>query len=193
MEIKRPLSKQPIPPDAKKVFHGVIFDVYQWQQKLFDGSYQMFEKLKRPDTVLILAVTEDRKIISSYQEQPGKESFRGLVGGRVDEGETPLEAAKRELREESGYESDDWTLFDAIQPVSKIDWTVYTFVAKKCKKTGDQELEAGEKIKLELVTFEEFTDLIFTREFGDAEIKTKFLEAKLDPAKMAELKKLIIG
>ncbi len=193
MEIKRPPSKQPIPPDAKKVFKGVIFDVYQWKQKLFDGSYETFEKLKRPDTVLIIAVTEDHKILSSYQEQPGKVPFRGLLGGRIDEGEAPLEAAKRELREESGYESDEWFLFDAIQPVSKIDWVVYTFVAKGCKKTSNQKLEAGEKIALEPVTFERFVDLVFAEEFGDAELKLKLLEAKLNPEKMAEIKRTILG
>ncbi len=36
-----------IPPNAKRVFKGIIFDVYQWQQKMFDGSKETFEMLKR--------------------------------------------------------------------------------------------------------------------------------------------------
>lgn len=38
-----------IPEQAGCVFHGEIFDVYQWQQEMFDGSYERFEMLRRPD------------------------------------------------------------------------------------------------------------------------------------------------
>jgi len=104
MEIKRPPNKQPIPEYAKCVFNGIIFDVYQWQQKQFDGTTATFEKLKRPDTVMLLPVTNDKKIVITEQEQPGKQPFIGSIGGRVDPGEDILTAAKRELLEESGYE-----------------------------------------------------------------------------------------
>ena len=101
MEINRPKSKQPIPDNAKKVFGGVLFDVYQWEQELFDGTKTLFEKLKRPDTVVVFPVLDDGKIILTEQEQPGKEPFIGATGGRVDEGEDILEAGKRELPEEN--------------------------------------------------------------------------------------------
>src|SRR3989344_9686996 len=102
MEIKRPESKQPIPGHAKRVFKGVLFDVYQWEQKMFDGSTAIFEKLKRPDTVVVFPVLPDGRIILTEQEQPGKEAFIGATGGRVDVGEEILQTAHRELLEESG-------------------------------------------------------------------------------------------
>src|SRR3989344_5430432 len=74
--------------------------------------------------------------------------LRGGGGARVDEGEDVLQAAKRELREESGYEASEFILWDAQQPVSKIDWAVYTFVAKGLKKVADIHLDAGERITL---------------------------------------------
>lgn len=46
IKIKRPKSKQPIPSFAKKVFKGIMFDVYQWQQKMFEGKLETFEKMK---------------------------------------------------------------------------------------------------------------------------------------------------
>ena len=61
MEINRPQSKQPIPANAKKVFHGVIFDVYQWEQEMFDGTKEIFEKLKRPDTVVVFPCSRTEK------------------------------------------------------------------------------------------------------------------------------------
>jgi hypothetical protein len=44
----------PIPEHAKKVFAGKTFDVYHYEQKMFDGSTQIFEKLKRNHSVDII-------------------------------------------------------------------------------------------------------------------------------------------
>lgn len=105
MNIPRPISRQPLPDTAQKVFSGKVFDVYQWEVDGYDGSKKVFEKVKRADTVLVLGVTEDKQIITTLQEQPGKQPFTGIAGGRVDEGEDVLVAAKRELLEETGYEA----------------------------------------------------------------------------------------
>ncbi len=191
MEIIRPKSKQPIPGHAKKVFSGVMFDVYQWEQEMFDGTKAVFEKIKRPDTVVVFPVLPDGKIILTEQEQPGKEPFIGATGGRVDEGEEILDAAKRELLEESGYEAEKFMLWDAQHPVGKIDWVVYTFVAKGIKRVADMNLDAGEKIKLITVTFDEFVEIATEKKFfAEKEIVLNLFEAKLDLKKMKELKEL---
>src|SRR3989344_4305397 len=110
MKIERPKSKQPLPEHAKRVFKGAVFDVYQWEQELYDGTHKTFEKLKRPDTVVVFPVLDDGKILLTEQEQPGKEPFIGATGGKVEEGEDILEAVKRELLEESGYEAEEFIL-----------------------------------------------------------------------------------
>lgn len=190
MNIQRPASKQPIPDNATRVFKGVLFDTYQWQQKMFDGTMATFEKLKRPDTVVVFGVLDDGKILLTEQEQPGKEPFIGATGGRVDEGEDVVTAAKRELLEESGYEADELILWDAQHPTSKIDWVVFTFIAKGLKKVADLHLDAGEKIKLLPVTFDELVDIAIEKRFEEKEIVAKFFEAKLDPKKKEELREL---
>lgn len=190
VDIQRPKSKQPIPDNAKRVFKGVIFDAYQWEQKLFDGSKATFEKIKRLDTVVVFAVLPDGKIILTEQEQPGKEPFIAATGGRVEEGEDVLSAAKRELLEESGYEAEKYILWDAQQPLSKVDWAVYTFIAKGLKKVADIHPDAGEKIILKPVSFDEFIELGENELFYEKEIVLKLLEAKLYPEKKKELRKL---
>ena len=192
MKIERPKSKQPIPENAKRVFKGVVFDVYQWEQKMFDGSVQTFEKLKRPDTVVVFPVLPNRKIILTEQEQPGKAPFIGATGGRVDEGEDILEAAKRELLEESGYVAEEFILWDVQHPTSKLDWVVYTFIAKKIKRVAEPELDAGEKIKLIELTLDELIDIPTRKNiyFAEQEIMLKLTEAKLDPKKRKELEEL---
>ncbi len=96
------------------MFEGRIYDVYQWPQKLFDGSTETFEMLSRADTVKIIALVNEkelkslqnikneqmvmddsdqeadnlscdrRKIIITHQTQPRKDWFYDYPGGRVD-------------------------------------------------------------------------------------------------------------
>lgn len=144
-----------IPKQAKKVFIGEIFDIYQWPQKMFDGSLATFEMIKRPDTVQIIA-TRDEKIFTTKEFQPNQKRDHGLIGGRVDPGEKPLAAAKRELLEESGLVAKKWKLLKTFQPIHKMDWTVYYYVASGCQVVAKQNLDAGEKITIHKKSFEEF-------------------------------------
>ncbi|MBI2075156.1 MAG: hypothetical protein HYT82_00635 [Candidatus Harrisonbacteria bacterium] len=51
----------------------MLFDIYQWKQKMFDGSFATFEKVKRrEDTVTIVPITTNKKIISVHEEQAPK-------------------------------------------------------------------------------------------------------------------------
>ena len=175
MEPPRPQPEQPIPDDATKVFEGVIFSVHQWQQRLYNGQEVTFEALSRPDSVNILPITDDGKIILTLQEQPGMQPFIGALGGRVDPGETALQAAERELFEEAGLRTSHLELWDAMQPMEKMDWTIWTYIAKGCQKAGEQEVDGGEKISLIEVTFDEYLQIILQDNYRDTEIAFKLL------------------
>lgn len=190
MKIEQPQSQQPIPENAKLVFKGKIFDVYQWEQELYDGSTRIFEKLKRPDTVVVFPVMDDGRILLTEQEQPGKDYFIGATGGRVDEGEEPLDGAKRELLEESGYEASEYVLWRAEHITSKIDWVIYTFIAKGLKKVSEQSLDGGEKITLKPVTFDELLRIASDERFSEKEVIPELLEAQIDSEKRKRLEEL---
>lgn len=192
MDIRRPSSKQPIPNDAQKVFKGVLFDVYQWEQEMFDKSKATFEKIKRKDTAGVIPITKEGKIILTEQEQPGTIPFVGTLGGRIDDGETPSEAAKRELKEEAGIETDDLVLWYADQFLEKIDWAVYMFVAYDCEPKIAQEFDIGEKIKLMYFSYDEFIDLVAKDNFRDWDVSLKVFRALKDFQESERLRKLFI-
>ncbi|HEX5797163.1 MAG TPA: NUDIX domain-containing protein [Candidatus Saccharimonadales bacterium] len=156
-----PSNARLVPKEAKRVFKGEIFDVYQWRQQMFDGSFETFEMLKRPDTIKVIAV-KDYKIVVLNQKQPDSEQFFfDLPGGRHDyDNESELDAAKRETREETGMSFKDWRLVNVSQPHGKIDWFVYIFLATGFESQQAQQLDAGEKIKVELKSFEELKELV---------------------------------
>jgi ADP-ribose pyrophosphatase len=177
-----------LPPNAKLAFKGNLFEVWQWEQKMFDGTTHTFEKIKRPDSADVIAIVGD-KIIVERQEQPHRAPFTSIPGGRCDEGEDPLVGAKRELLEETGYVSDDWSAFRQRRPFNSLMWTSYTFIARDCKRIAEPHLDAGERISMELVTFEEFIALSQKPEFRDREFGSYLLRTLFDPEFKEELRK----
>lgn len=170
-----------IPKEAELVFRGKIYDVYQWPQEMYDGSTEIFEMLRRADTVKIIGIVSPEeqkrlrnvedlsanensdKVVITKQIQPLRDWFYDYPGGRVDEADADeLEAAKREMREETGLEFRDWKLVAVGQPLTKIDWLIYTFVATGLVGQKEQLLDAGEKIKVELATLEKIDQLAGT-------------------------------
>ena len=141
-------NKSLLPKNAKKVFKGKIFDVYQWDQKMFDNSIEVFEKIKRTNTAVVIPIAGG-KILIQEQEQPHRKyKFLSLPGGRCEKNEKPLFAAKREMLEETGYVSNDWELWKTINPLEKILWKVYIYIARNCEKVSGQKLDSGEKMNI---------------------------------------------
>lgn len=190
MEINRPKPHISLPENAKRVFKGEIFDVYQWEQKMFDGSSATFERLTRPDTVSVLPILPDGKILLIDQEQPGTGEYVSCIAGRMEEGEDPLKSMQRELLEETGYEADEWILWDADQPVHKIDWTCFTFIAKGLRKVSEPNLDPGEKITLKPVSLDEFLELAGKFHFVGGKAQSKLIEARVHAESKDELKKI---
>ncbi|MBM3256715.1 MAG: NUDIX domain-containing protein [Candidatus Liptonbacteria bacterium] len=184
------ISHNEIPPHAKYVFKGKLFDVWQWEQKLYDGSIKTFERVWRPNTVLIIGTVGDKILIQTEEQPDREEPFESLPGGRPDGEEEPLVTAKRELLEETGYSSDDWELWNARRPVGKMEWTVYTYIARGCMKKQEPTLDAGEKIKSRLISLEEFLELADDPTFQERDMKLDLLRAKLDPQAKESLRKL---
>ncbi len=193
MFTSRPDSSQPIPKNAKRVFKGVLFDTYQWEQKMYDGSSKIFEKVKRADTVNIIPITYDGKILLAKQEQPGTIPFISGLGGIVDKDESPLACAKRELLEEAGMKADTFVLWYAKQILDKIDWAIYTFIAKGIRTVGKQKLDTGEKIELFTVTFDEYLSIVKQDNFRDSEIALKLLRIQTNAKEIERVRKLFFS
>ncbi|EKD43036.1 MAG: NUDIX hydrolase [uncultured bacterium] len=178
-----------IPKHAKKVFTGKIFDVYHYDQKIFDGTTVTFEILKRPNSLTTIPVVGN-KIIIAKERQPGMKTTYNLFGGRQEPNEKPLAGAKRELLEEAGLKSTQWKLFKEYRPYEKIDWSVFVYIAKNCKKVQDQQLDAGEKIQIKEVSFDEFIDIALSDNFYSQELTLDLCKLKCNN-KLNEFKKLL--
>jgi 8-oxo-dGTP pyrophosphatase MutT (NUDIX family) len=152
-----PKNARVVPKEAKKVFSGEIFDIYQWQQKMYDGSFATFEMAKRADTVQILSIIDNKVVVVDEEQPDGTKRINSLPGGRIDsEDDTPLDAAKRELLEETGYSFRNWKLLSIRQPQRKIEWFIYLFIAWDKTSQIPQKLDQGEKITVNKISWADF-------------------------------------
>ena len=107
-----------------------------------------FYVLEYPDWVNVIAITEDGKYImeKQYRHGLGITEYE-LCAGVIEQGETPLEAAKRELSEETGYGEGEWSEFMQIcgNPSCTNNIT-HCFIAKNVKKISEQHLDKTEDI-----------------------------------------------
>ena len=159
MRIYTPSDIRKVPEHATCVFKGAIYDTYQWEQELYDGTTTTFERLKRPDTVEVICVDGDQ-ILVSKEEQPDTDEFYTVPGGRHDvDAESELDAAKREIREELGYTFKHWKLLHVKQPDMKIERLTYLFLATEVEHIDEQQLDPGEKIEVMKMSFQEFKAL----------------------------------
>jgi ADP-ribose pyrophosphatase len=118
--------------------------------------------LEYDDWVNAVALTEDRQIIlvKQYRHAVGEVSLE-LPGGVMDEGETPEEAIKRELLEETGYEFNSIELLSNLWPnPSTGNNKVRCFLARGGRKVTSQDLDPHEEIVIELYSIDEVKQLL---------------------------------
>lgn len=169
-----------VPDNAKCVFSGVIFDVYQWPTRLYDGSSATFEMIKRPDTVYIIGIKSD-KLVVVEDTQPHQKSIRTFPGGRVNKDDSSwLEAAQREMLEETGLSFKNWRLISVTQPVFKIEWFAVWYIAYDVDVEKPQNPDAGEIIKVHEFSLEE----CLTNFFDDSNPETQYLPSSVKNAKI---------
>jgi ADP-ribose pyrophosphatase len=135
-----------------------------------NGKEADFDIVGLGKTAAVLALTSDNKVILAKQYRPGPEKeLLELPGGSVDENETPLEAGKRELLEETGYTGDfeevGFCNHSAYSEVEK-----YAFIAKNCKKIQEPQLGENEFVEVTFLTLDEFKKLIRSGQMTDIQI-----------------------
>jgi 8-oxo-dGTP pyrophosphatase MutT (NUDIX family) len=137
--------------------------------------------LEADDWVNVIALTSAREcvLVRQYRFGNGAVSLE-IPGGVIDPGESPLTAAKRELREETGYASERWTGLGSCAPnPAFIRNRLHLFLAEDCARAGAQAQDAGEDIEVLLVPEARLDEAIARGEVDHALVLVAFLKLAL--------------
>ena len=149
-----------------------------------DGRiFSPFYSYSRRDYAVIVASDEEGQLICVRQFRQGiKAVTTEFPAGGLEPGATPesaLEAAKRELKEETGYVSDDWKHLLTIPSNATIsDNYASIFAARNCRKSGDQCLDETEVLSVVKHSAEDIDTLIQNGQFQQAVHVMAWLLAK---------------
>jgi 8-oxo-dGTP pyrophosphatase MutT (NUDIX family) len=102
-------------------------------------------------------------------------------------------AAKREFLEETGMEASAWELYKKYPVGEKIDWDIYYYIARDCKKVSEPHLDPGERIDIKKVTFEDFLDLVTAEGFDSIGFANDLLRMRLEPEQLAIFKERLFS
>lgn len=186
-------DKKKIPDNAELAFKGVIFDVYQWQQEMYDGSFRTFERARRLGGTAVIVVLPNKKLLIVEDEQPSRPRVITFPGGQIDEGELPEVGARRELLEETGYEVDELILWKHSQPVSKLDWDIFMYIGRGARKVQEPNPGPGERITAKEITLDELIALVDDPRFQNVDIALDLVKARYDAKEREKLERIIFG
>ncbi len=123
---------------SRELLKNRIFTVAEQHAVDPDGFEITRSVIQHPGSAVMMAVDDrDRVLLVRQFRLPAKKSLWELPAGRLDPGETPLKAAKRELMEETGYHARKWTKLASF-------WPSPGFVAEKMNLFLATELIPGE-------------------------------------------------
>ena len=143
--------------------------VYRNQVELPSGVViDDFYRIRLPDFSIIAATTPDNRVlvVRGYQYGIGK-THLSLPAGMIDPGESPLETAQRELTEETGYTSTNWTSLGEYMVDSNRDCgTMYLFHAANIQQSHKAKLDETESWQCCLYTRDELSHAMFNGEIA---------------------------
>ncbi|MCL2524900.1 MAG: NUDIX hydrolase [Betaproteobacteria bacterium] len=132
------------------VFTGVLLDVRKDKVRLPDGSEAVREYIVHPGAVVMLALLDNGKLLFERQfRYPLRRVFLELPAGKIDPGEDILTTARRELREETGYEASEWTHLGVMHPcLGYSNERIEIFAARGLRRVAQPQLDASEFLEV---------------------------------------------
>jgi ADP-ribose pyrophosphatase len=169
--------------ETKKILKAHVFHYLQVKrQSPLTQEVGEFDIVQCSNWANVVAITKDQKIVLIKQFRHGTNSYTiEIPGGAINHGEDPLVAAQRELAEETGYTSKNWSLLGMadVNPAFMTN-SCLTYLARDVEKTQEQNLDPFEEIEVSLTDKTKIDEMVKKREITHSLVLSAFYLYSLD-------------
>lgn len=164
--------------DTKEIYSGRIIHIKEDTVRLPDGKTAGRELVLHNGGVAVIALDKDGNILMVRQyRKPYDEIVSEVPAGKLEKGENPDEAGRRELREETGYKANKFRFIGKCYPSpGYLNEVIHMYLAEELEFVG-QSLDAGEFLEVIKVPFEKALKMVMENEIADAKTQIAILKA----------------
>lgn len=136
--------------------------------RLPDGRQVEFHQVDTPDFVIVVPVTEEGRFVLLRQYKHGARRVNvNFPAGTLERGEDPLDCARRELLEETGYEAERWTACGGyVLMGNQRGSTAHLFIAHGCRKVAEPDSGDLEEMRVEMMSRDELLASVAAGDFA---------------------------
>ena len=151
------------------VYEGSLLHVHRDWVRAPDGHEQPFEYTLHPGAAAVIPSLDDGRLVMERQWRYAmNRSFLEFPAGKLNKGEDPMVAVKRELAEETGYTAGKWAALGVMHPVIAYSTeAIHLFMAKSLTP-GPAARELGECMELVTISVDDFFQAIHQGEVTDS-------------------------
>ena len=164
--------------EKKYIYKGRIINVRTDTAELPNGKKALREVVEHPGGVTVAALTDNDELMFVRQfRYPYSEVLLELPAGKLEYGEDPFEAGKRELREETGAEAGEWTSLGLFYPACAYsDEAIEMFLARGIR-FGERHLDKDEFLNVTRMPLTALLEAVMAGEVPDAKTQIAVLKA----------------
>lgn len=158
-------------------YQGTVLKVYKDHMKFSNGNTEDWDFIHHDGAAAVIPVMDDGKIlmVKQYRNALERDTLEIPAGKLDDPDEEGIVCASRELKEETGYSSDDLELLLTIRTtVAFCDERIEVFVARNLIP-GEQHLDEDEFVDVKAYKLEELKGMIFEGKIQDSKTMAAIL------------------
>lgn len=164
---------------SETVYQGVLLHVLADRVRLPDGGEAVREYIRHQGAAMVIAFLDERTVLLERQYRyPLRRHFIELPAGKIERGEDPLDTAKRELKEECGFEAARWRHLATLHPcIGYADERIELYLARELTHVGHA-LDDGEFLEVFPLSIDEALTWVRDGHITEAKAVTGLLWAE---------------